>query len=152
MIPAEEDIKIIMNIGQDPESINYLIKEFNDKLKSIEQQNQSKKNIGDVVYYSVGNKKVISAKIVDIDEYPCDNGETNYFYWVTPVSSLVRWTEHLRYKWSVITKTAYIPGKWFFTNSVQLGKDIFLSEEDAEKAYLLNNAIFYLWELTEHYE
>jgi hypothetical protein len=128
--------------------INLLINDLNNELDEIKKANQVKKNIGDLVYYSVGNRKVISAKIVSIDYYPDSNGEIlSTFYWVSPKSFLVRIIEHVRYKWSCITTTTYIPGKWFFTNSVQLGTDIFLKEEDAEHANILQNAVFYLYEL-----
>lgn len=152
MIPAAEDIKIAMNIAKDPESIKFWIENFNNELKDIENNNKNKKNIGDIVYYSVSNTKIIEAQIVNIDEYPSSTGETNYFYWVTPANYMIRWVEHIRYKWSVLINKPYVPNKIFFTNSVQLGKDVFLTEEDAEKAYLLYNAIFYLQELTEYYE
>jgi hypothetical protein len=129
--------------------INLLINDLNNELIEIKKANQAKKNINDIVYYSVSNKRVISARIVEIDYYPDSNGgSTNTFYWVTPKSFLVRQIEHVRYKWSCITKKPYIPGKWFFTHSVQLGTDIFLNEDDAEQANILQNAIFYLYELT----
>lgn len=128
--------------------INLLINDLHNELDEIKKANQAKKNINDIVYYSVGNRKVIIAKIVDIDYYPDSNGDlTNSFYWVAPKSFLVRQIEHLRYKWTRITKKSYIPGKWFFTNSVQLGTDIFLNKDDAERANILHNAVFYLYEV-----
>jgi len=128
--------------------VNLLINDLNNELAEIKKANQVKKNINDIVYYSVGNKKVIVARIVDIDCYPASNGEIlSTFYWVTPKSFLVRQIEHFRYKWACITKKSYIPGKWFFTNSVLLGTDIFLNKDDAEHANILQNAIFYLYEV-----
>jgi hypothetical protein len=128
--------------------VKLLINDLNNELDEIKKANQVTKNIGDLVYYSVGNRKVISGRIVSIDYYPDSNGEIlSTFYWVTPKSFLVRTIEHVRYKWSCITKKPYIPGKWFFTNSVQLGTDIFLKEDDAEHVNILQHSVFFLYEL-----
>jgi hypothetical protein len=147
----DNSLESAINISKDPVATKNWLNHFNKELKKIEERNQTKLEIGDNIYYNINIMKTICAKVIDIDEYKCVNGAVNVYYWVMPANILVRWFEQLRYKWAYITKKSYIPGKWFYSKSVKLGKDIFLTREDAEIAYLLHSSIIILSEIEEQH-
>jgi len=133
-------IKIILNdIHKEIEKISY---NYNN--------NKVEFKIGDTIYY-YSNRQIIKGKILDIDDYT--NGglipDALVYYWINPKSRCRHFIEKIRYRWAVIRKKDYIPGKLFFTNSCLAGDDFFRTKQEAITMEILHHSKFYLHELIE---
>lgn len=131
--------------------IKMLLNDINKDIYEIRDRYDNTKiefKIGDTVYY-YSKRQIVKGKIVDIDDY--SNGglvpDALVYYWVTPKSILIRLIEKFRYRWTLIRKKNYVPGKLFFTNGILAGSDFFRNEKETETMEVLHSTQFYLNEL-----
>lgn len=120
------------------------------EIKNKYNNNKIEFKIGDIIYY-YSKRQIIKGKIIDINDYT--NGglisDALVYYWITPKSIYKKFIEWVRYRWAVIRKKDYIPGKLFFTNSCLAGDDFFRTKQEAITMEILHHSKFYLHELIE---
>lgn len=131
--------------------IKMILHDIRKEIQEIQKDYDNNKiefKIGDTVYY-YSKRQIIEGKIVDIDDYT--NGglipDALVYYWVTPKSICKNLIERVRYRWALIRKKNYIPGRIFFTNGCLAGDDFFRTEKEADIMEILHHSEFYLQEL-----